>query len=72
MVTEIYALDHKVGTLEHDIAVCQLKCDTYGKDKLKHSLRLIKIEHKQLMNQLLEIKSDIEQLIKVKVNYSSI
>ena len=72
VVTEIYALDHKVGNLEHDIAVCQLKFDTYGKDKLEHSLRLIKIEHKQLMNQLSEIKSDIEQLIKAKVNYSNI
>ncbi|MEM5565919.1 hypothetical protein WNY78_12430 [Psychroserpens sp. AS72] len=71
-VTKIYALDHKVGYLEHDIALCALNFDTIGKDKLEQSLRKLKMDHSQLMNKLSEIKSDIEQVVITESNYSQI
>jgi len=72
LITKIYTLDHKVGHLEHDIALCKLNSNAYEKDKLEQSLRLLKTEHIPLMNLLSKIKTDIEKLIKTEVNYSHI
>jgi hypothetical protein len=71
-VIKIYTLDHQVGYLEHDIAVCKLNCDTYGKDKLEQSLVVLKANHKEYMSLLFKIKADIEQLIVSEINYSRI
>ncbi|WP_040281250.1 hypothetical protein [Psychroserpens damuponensis] len=72
VVAKIYELDHKVGYLEHDIALCELNIDTCGKDKLQQSLRVLKTNHGKLMTLLSKIKSDIEELIYVEMNYSHI
>ena len=72
LITKIYTTDHKVGHLEHDLALCKLNSNTYGKDNLEQSLRLLKIDHRELMNLLSKIKTDIEKLIKTEVNYSHI
>lgn len=72
VVAKIYALDHKVGHLEHDLAACKLKFDACGKDKLEHTLQQLKTEHRQLMNLLSKIKSDIEQFIHTETNYGHI
>jgi hypothetical protein len=72
VVSKIYALDHKVGHLEHDIAVCTLNFDIHGKDKLEQILHVLKLEHTTLMNLLSTIKTDIEKLIQPEVNYSNI
>nr|WP_321235758.1 hypothetical protein [uncultured Psychroserpens sp.] len=66
VVAEIYALDHKVGNLEHELAVCQLKSDTKEKDSIIVSMSLLKTEHRSFMTHLSKIKSDIEELIKDK------
>ncbi|MFT5846903.1 MAG: hypothetical protein ACJARX_001827 [Psychroserpens sp.] len=68
----MYALDHKVGNLEHDIAVCKLNFDGFGNAKLEQVLMLLKTEHRQLMNLLLKNKTDIERLIITEINYSYI
>ena len=72
VVTNIYALDHKVGYLEHDLAVCKLNFDTCGKDRLQNALHELKKDHREYMNLLLKIKTDIEQLIITEINYSNI
>lgn len=72
VVTKIYMIDHKVGNLEHDIAVCMLTFDDDGIDKLEQSMRVLKAEHRRLMNCLSKIKTDIEQLIKIELNYSTL
>lgn len=63
VIMKIYTLDHKVGHLEHDIAMSKLNNDTNKETQLLKSMRLLKVEHKSLMNQLSKIKSDIEQFI---------
>ncbi|MEH6535323.1 MAG: hypothetical protein V7719_02945 [Psychroserpens sp.] len=72
VVTKIYALDHKVGNLEHDLAICKLTNDDCGKDNLMASMRLLKTEHTTLMDQLSKIKADIERLIKININYNNL
>jgi hypothetical protein len=72
LIIKMYALDHKVGHLEHDIAVCKLNFDSYGNGKLEQVLLLLKTEHRQLVSLLSKIKTDIEQLIITEINYSYI
>nr|WP_321225410.1 hypothetical protein [uncultured Psychroserpens sp.] len=68
IVSKIYAIDHKVGNVEHEIANSVLN-DFFGKDKLEGNLHFLKIEHKELMQLLLGVKADIEQLINSEINY---
>ena len=70
VITLIYGLDHKVGNLEHDLAICKLNNDGQAKDEILSIQRLLKSEHRQLLHHLSKIKSDIEQLIKKELNYS--
>ncbi|MDG5490029.1 hypothetical protein [Psychroserpens sp. SPM9] len=72
VVTKIYALDHRVGHIEHERSLCQLNSDSKKEANLTESLGVLKTEHHVLMNQLLKIKTDIEQLIKLELNYSNL
>ena len=62
-ITKIYALDHKVGHLEHELALCLLKPNHDRNRHLKASMAILKSEHKGLICELSRIKSDIEQFI---------
>jgi hypothetical protein len=71
VVTQIYTLDHKVGQLEHDLAVCRMTSDETLKVTIKNSMTVLKGEHRKLMTRLSEIKSDIEQLIIQELKYKN-
>lgn len=72
VISKIYNLDHKVGHLEHDLAVSALTSDNNNNESLMTSMSGFKIEHRRLMDCLSKIKSDIEQLIKSEINYNTL
>lgn len=72
VISNIYALDHRVGHLEHDLALCQLNSNKRQRETLMSSMTILKSEHRTYMDQLQNIKSDIEQLIKMELNYTSL
>jgi hypothetical protein len=58
--------------LEHDLGMSKLSFDNFGKNNQEESLRFLKTEHDMLMKALKKIKTDIEQLTKTEINYSTI
>jgi hypothetical protein len=72
VILKIHTLDHNVGNLEHDIGMSKLSFDNFGKNNQEESLRFLKTEHDMLMKALKKIKTDIEQLTKTEINYSTI
>ncbi|MCD2260746.1 hypothetical protein [Psychroserpens luteolus] len=68
LISKIYALDHKKGQLEHDLALFKITSDIDGNEQLKTVSKTLKAEHEMLMDQLLVIKSDIELFIKTILN----
>ena len=63
VILEIYALDHKVGNLEHDLASKKLSGENSEVSKILESLNKVKAEHSLLMERLSKIRSEIEQCI---------
>ncbi|WP_047548048.1 hypothetical protein [Psychroserpens sp. Hel_I_66] len=63
IISKIYELDHKVGHLEHDTALVKIENDLCPSISMKADLQDLKLEHRQLMDQLLNIKTEIENLM---------
>ncbi|MCK8480884.1 hypothetical protein [Psychroserpens algicola] len=71
VVSKIYMLDHNVGHIERDLAMCKLNSDDSKQEKLNRNLEDLKVQHRLFMTRLSEIKSDIEGLIVADLNYSN-
>ncbi|WP_157717089.1 hypothetical protein [Formosa sp. Hel1_31_208] len=67
-ITKIYTTDHQMGHLEHQLGHCQIDGLMHERAKLEESKALLKEKHDGLMNQLKQLKTDIELFIKNELN----
>ena len=63
IVNQIYVLDHRMGHLEHDFALSTLDKDESKIFQISQAIAHLKLEHSAMMEQLSELKSEIESLV---------
>ncbi|WP_460219939.1 hypothetical protein [Psychroserpens sp. MEBiC05023] len=72
IITAIYKLDHDMGQLEHELAVEKVNKRYRLIDELLVTKDKLKSNHRLLMEQLSDLKSEIEVFIKLEMNYNAI
>lgn len=64
VINKIYATDHKMGFLEHDLALCLFENNEFTHQKLLQKRQDLRTIHDGLLDQLQIVKSDIEMFIR--------
>ncbi|WP_452223300.1 hypothetical protein [Lacinutrix chionoecetis] len=67
-INKIYFLDHEKGQLEHNLSIAKITSDYRKQQELLKEAKVIKQEYNSQMDNLIEIKNNIQLLIENVIN----